>query len=204
MKFTISMIFSLFLTSQAQAYLSIAESAEVIKPGSYAIGLEPQFLTNRGGGTNVNAFLDAGYREDLSGRISLGGGKTDFNAFASAKWIPFPDYNNQPAMGIRFGAGFARDEELNILQVQMAPMVSKKFDTIYGLTTPYLAIPFTFLNTKYDNYVASNLVLGSEFTYFDLPQVKMGAELGIDLNKSSSYISIYFSLPFDSATGFGN
>lgn len=204
MKFAKYLILSVLLSSQAHAYLSVAESAEVMKQGSYALGIEPQFLTSDGGGTNINAFLDTGFRDDLSGRLSVGGGETDFNAFASAKWVPFPDYDNQPAMGVRFGAGFARDEELNILQIQMAPIVSKKIDTIYGLATPYLAIPFTFLNTKYDNTVASNFVIGSEFSYFELQQLKVGAELGLELNDSQSYISLYISFPFDSSTGFGN
>lgn len=204
MKFAKYLVLSVFLSSPAFAYLSVTESAEVMKSGTYALGIEPQFLTSDGGGTNINAFVDAGFRDDLSGRISVGGGETDFNAFASAKWVPFPDYDNQPAMGVRFGAGFARDEELNILQIQMAPMVSKKIDTVYGLATPYLAIPFTYLNTKHDNTVASNFVIGSEFNYFELPTLKVGAELGLELNDSYSYISLYISFPFDSGSGFGN
>ena len=137
-------------------------------------------------------------------RVTLGGGAVDFNAFASAKWVPFPDVDNQPAMGVRFGAGIARDEGENILQLQVAPIVSKKMETDYGLAVPYLSTPFTFINTKVENVLASNLTVGTEFHYVDFPQGTLGAELGIELNKSYSYISIFATFPFDREKGFGN
>ena len=133
----------------------------------------------------------------------MGGGSVDFNAFASVKWMPFPDVDKQPAMGLRVGAGVARDEDQNILQLQVAPMVSKKFDTDYGMSVPYLAVPFTFVNTKDDNFVATNLTVGSEFHYHEWKDVTLGGEVGLDLNKSWTYLSVFATFPFDSAKGFG-
>lgn len=196
-------VLGLFLTPSAHAYLSIAESGEILPAGKYQVGIEPQLFTNRDNGANVNVFFDANLRDDLSARVSMGAGAIDFNAFASVKWIPFPDVDNQPAMGLRGGIGMARNEDENFLEAQIAPLVSKKFDTIYGLTVPYLAVPFTFLNTKDDSYVASNLAIGTEFHHTEWNQVTFGAELGLELNKSYSYISIFAAFPFDSAKGFG-
>ncbi|WP_374080041.1 hypothetical protein [Bdellovibrio bacteriovorus] len=167
------------------------------------MGVEPQLLTNKGGGANFNVFFDTNINEATSARITMGAGAVDFNAFVSAKWMPFPDVDNQPAMGLRAGAGLARDEEENLLQLQLAPLLSKKFDTEYGLAVPYLAVPFTFLNTKEENLVASNLTVGSEFHYADWNQVTLGGEVGFDLNKSYSYISIFATFPFESQKGFG-
>ncbi len=203
MKFAKYFVLGLFLSSTSHAYLSIAESAELLAPGTYQVGVEPQLLTNRGGGANFNVFLDSTLDESTSLRIAMGAGAVDFNAFVSAKWVPIPDVDNQPAMGLRIGAGIARDEEQNLLQLQVAPMVSKKFDTEYGLTVPYLAAPFTFLNTKEENLVASNLTVGSEYHNPDWPQAVLGAELGIELNKSYTYISIFATFPFESSKGFG-
>lgn len=204
MNFAKYFVLGLFLCSSAQAYLSIAESGEMLPQGKYQVGVEPQFLTNKGGGANLNVFLDTAISESMSARIAMGAGAVDFNAFASVKYMPFPDVDNQPAMGIRVGAGLARDEDQNLLQLQVAPLVSKKFDTEYGLAVPYLAVPFTFLNTKEENLVASNLSIGSEFHYVDWNQVTVGAEAGVDLNKSYSYISIFATFPFESQKGFGN
>lgn len=203
MKFAKYFVLGLFLTSTAHAYLSIAESGEILSPGKYQVGVEPQLLTNKGGGANFNVFFDTSINDSTSARITMGAGSVDFNAFASAKWMPFPDVDNQPAMGLRLGAGMARDEGENLLQIQFAPLVSKKFATEYGLTVPYLAIPFTFLNTKEENLVASNLTVGTEFHYNEWDQVTLGAELGIDLNKSFSYVSIFAAFPFESQKGFG-
>ncbi|WP_253720933.1 hypothetical protein [Bdellovibrio bacteriovorus] len=203
MKFAKYFVLGLFLSSSAHAYLSIAESGELLAPGKYQVGVEPQLLTNKGNGANFNVFFDTAINESMSGRISMGAGAVDFNAFASAKWIPIPDVDNQPAMGLRFGAGIARDEDENLIQLQLAPMLSKKFDTEYGMSVPYFSIPFTFLNTKEENYVASNLAIGTEFHYVDWNQVTLGAELGLELNKSYSYISIFATFPFESHKGFG-
>ena len=198
-------VLGLFLmTSSAHAYLSIAESGEILPAGKYQVGLEPQLLTNRDGGANIDVFFDTNINDSTSGRITMGAGAIDFNAFASVKWVPFPDVDNQPAMGLRGGIGMARDEDENFLEIQLAPLVSKKFDTIYGLTVPYLAVPFTYLNTKEENYVASNLVVGTEFHHQEWNEVIFGGEVGIELNKSYSYISLFVTFPFDSQKGFGN
>lgn len=202
MKLVSTILAVLLLSASSHAYLSIAESGELLPSGKYQVGVEPQILTNRGGGTNLNVFLDSALNESTSARVTLGGGAVDFNAFASAKWIPFPDVDNQPAMGLRVGGGIARDEGNNILQLQIAPLVSKKFDTEYGLTTPYLATPFTFINSKEENYIASNLTIGSEFHYHEWKNVILGGEIGLELNKSYTYLSIFATFPFESQKGF--
>ncbi|MEN0058813.1 MAG: hypothetical protein AAGB31_08255 [Bdellovibrio sp.] len=203
MKFAKYFVLGLFLSSSAHAYLSIAESGEVLSNGKYQLGLEPQLLTNKGGGANVNVFFDTPVNEATSARITMGGGAVDFNAFASVKWVPFPDVDNQPAIGLRVGAGVARDESENILQLQAAPILSRKFQIEQGLMVPYLAVPFTYLNMEDDNVIASNLVLGTEFHAAKWDYMKFGAEVGVDLNKSYSYISAFITFPFESHKGFG-
>ncbi|NUN06022.1 MAG: hypothetical protein HUU57_09685 [Bdellovibrio sp.] len=207
MKFSKYFVLGLFLSSTfsatSHAYLSIAESGELPAPGKYQFGIEPQLLTNHGGGANVNVFVDTALNDATSARFTMGAGSVDFNAFASVKWMPFPDVDQQPAMGFRLGAGLARDEGENLLQVQVAPIVSKKFDTEYGLTVPYLAVPFTFLNTKESNTTASHVAIGSEFHHPDWNQMILGGEVGIELNKAYSYISIFATFPFESSKGFG-
>jgi hypothetical protein len=198
-----ALVIGLMSYSTTHAYLGIHESGELIPNKSYQLGFAPQLLTSKNSGINLNIFLDGTVNDSTSARVELSGGSIDFNAFASAKWIPFPDFDRQPAMGLRFGAGYARDESENILELQLAPLVSKKYDTEYGLAVPYFAIPFTFLNTKSENFVATGLTIGSEFHYNEWKNVTMGGEIALDLNKSWPYLSIFAKFPFDRAKGFG-
>lgn len=203
MNFAKYLIIGLICSSSAHAYLSIAESGELVSPGKYQVGMEGQGLLNHGGGGNLNVFLDTGFNDEMSGRVSLGGGTTDFNAFASMKYMPFPDFANQPAMGVRMGVGLARYDEENLLQFQFAPLASKKYNTEYGLAIPYIAVPFTYINADKENFFATNIVLGSEFISSEIPGVKFGGEFGLELNRSYTYFSLFATFPFDSKTGFG-
>ncbi len=193
---------SFFLLPQAQAFLTIGESGEVVPANHYQVGAEPQLLLNRGGGFNFNGFIDANINDSTSARWVLGGGAVDFSTMASIKFVPFPDVDNQPAIGIRVGIGYARDEDQNLLFGQVAPLVSKKTTTDIGLLIPYVAIPLELVNAKSENYSSSRFVFGSEYIHPDLKEVRFGGELGIELNKSYSYLSVYVTLPFDSSKGF--
>lgn len=197
------LIFAVLLSSTAHAYISIAESGEMLPANTYQVGLEPQLLTNKNSGGNLNIFIDGPVNDSTSARLLLGGGSVDFNAFASVKWVPFPDVDRQPALGLRLGAGLSRINSDNIVQLQAAPLLSKKYNTDYGLAVPYFALPFTFNNTKSENFVATNLSVGSEFHYHEWKAVTIGGEIGLDLNKSWSYISIFATFPFESSKGFG-
>ncbi len=83
-------------------------------------------------------------------------------------------------------------------------LLSKKFDTEYGLTVPYFAVPFTFLNTKEENLVATNLAIGSEYHPNGWEYGTVGAEVGFDLNKSYSYISVFATFPLIAKKDSGN
>lgn len=187
----------------SSAYLSLAESGEILPMNEYQVGLEPQFLLNNGSGANINAFFDMPFNESTSGRISMGAGKIDFNAFASVKFIPFPDVDNQPAIGVRVGGGYTRVSDQNWLVGQVAPLVSKKVGTDIGTFVPYAAIPFEFVNKKDENITGSQFVIGSELLHPETPDLRYGAEVGFEMTKSYNYVSVYVSLPFDSAKGIG-
>lgn len=190
-------------SAPAWAYLSIAESGEILPQNQYQVGFEPQLLLNHGGGANVDAFFDAPINESTSARISLGAGAVDFSTFASVKFVPFPDVDNQPAIGVRVGAGVARDESENIILGQVAPLVSKKVMTDIGQMVPYVALPFELINTKHDNHGASQFVFGTEYTHPDYQDARFGAEIGLELSKSYSYVSVFMTIPFDSSKGLG-
>lgn len=201
--FTAAFSLTAFMASSAHAYLSIAESGEILPMNKYQAGVIPQVLLNRGGGANVDAFFDMPINESTSARISLGAGAIDFSTFASVKFVPFPDIDNQPAIGVRVGLGVTRESDENWTLGQVAPLVSKKVSTDNGLFVPYAAIPFQFVSMKRENVTSAQFVVGSEWVYPETPDVRYGGEVGIEMNKSYSYVSIFVTLPFDSSKGIG-
>ena len=72
MKFAKYVVLGLFLSSSAHAYISMAESAELVAPNLYQVGFEPQILTNKESGTNLDVYFDAPINESTSARMLLG------------------------------------------------------------------------------------------------------------------------------------
>jgi hypothetical protein len=198
-KIFLALAASLFVSSSL-AYLTINETAEIMPENFYKIGVAPQLIISDGGGFNVGVFADMHLFDDTDGRITLGGGKTDFWSQASFKWVPFPDIDKQHAMGLRGAAGFARDEDLNFVTLQVAPIISKKADTRYGNMIPYVALPITYISTKDASFTATQFTLGAE--WFPRDDRHIGAELNLNMNKSISSISVYFGFPFEGSTGY--
>ncbi|MCX7977679.1 MAG: hypothetical protein N2578_01615 [Bdellovibrionaceae bacterium] len=197
------LLLGLALSQNSMAYLSINESGELSPAGTYQVGFEPQFLLNRGGGVLVGFFLDQGVREDLSLRYNLGFGRVDFNIGTSAKWVPFPDYQRQPAIGVKGGLHFGRFEGENLLTVQIAPLLSKQvaLDEERGVLIPYVAVPFNFHSGKGFGSTAIQFVVGSEFLRPDSTKFIFGAELALDFGGGFSMLNAKASWPFDSSTG---
>ncbi|MFZ4403500.1 MAG: hypothetical protein ACOYOK_05300 [Pseudobdellovibrionaceae bacterium] len=192
---------SFFVNSSAFAYLTVGESAEVLPQGQYQFGGELQALTNEGGGLNVSGFFDAPIDESTSGRVSLGVGAVDFAVGASVKYVPFPDVDQQPAMGVRFGVSVARDAGNTLNSLQVAPLISKKVESDVGLWIPYAAIPINLVNAKSENYIGTQIALGSEWLTPDLPEARFGGEVVFSLNRSYSSIAGYVTIPFESSRG---
>ncbi len=184
------------------AYLSVGESGEIQKAGSNQFGIEPQILGNEGGGVNIGAFLDMPIQDDISARFSLGAGKIDFHAGAAVKWIPFPDVDQQPAMGLKAAAWYARQSSINVWTFQLAPLFSKKFDSEVGLFIPYAAIPVNFVTSTEKSVTGTQFAVGSELYAKDVTNMHFSAELALNLKDSYSFISGSVVFPFDSEKGF--
>lgn len=191
---------TLLSMNSAQAYLTVNETAEIMPDNFYKIGVAPQLLVSDGGGINVGVYADTHLFDDVDGRITFGGGKTDFWSQASLKWVPFPDVDKQPAIGLRGALGYARDEDLNLVHFQITPLFSKKADTRYGNMIPYVGLPITYISTKDSSFTASQFTVGAE--WFPRNDRHIGAELNLNMNKSISSISVFFGFPFEASTGY--
>lgn len=201
----IALITALFSTAfllsrPSQAYLSLNETAEILPDGMFKLGLAPQLKLSDGSGLNVGAYFDSYLTSDMNARFEIGGGKTDFWAGSSVKWVPFPDVGRQPAIGGRLGLSYARDEKINFYNVQISPIISKLADTTYGKMIPYVGLPITWVSHKDDSFVATQFAVGAE--WFSNRDMHIGAELDLNLSKSFSAFSVFVSFPFDQAVGY--
>lgn len=183
-------------------YLSIGESGETIAPNSYRVGGSLQSLSAGKGGLNVGGFLDTGWRDDLSSRFLFGVGSVEYQMGATLKYVPFPDYGQQPALGVRTAFWLTRIEDSSISTLQVAPLISKKINVDKGHLTSYFAVPFNIVSVKNKTDTGTQFTMGAEYEYPEWKNVYFAAELSLELNKSESGLCFFVSIPFDNATGF--
>lgn len=203
MRHFLIMCLAVFTTSWAHAgYLSILESGEILPENQYQFGVAPQLIVSEGGGGEIGAFVDAPLGDALSFRGMAGVGKIDFYAGGSAKYIPFPDIDNQPAIGVRGAAWYARVNSQNVTTIQVAPLVSRRFDLERGQVIPYAAVPFNITSNKDRNFTSTQFVIGSEWRNPDWPLMILSGELALNLSDSYSALNFGLAFPFDGKRGF--
>ena len=201
---SLSLVTGLLFSNAQAAYLSLGESGEMVPESTFQFGVAPQVITNGDGGFNIAAFLDAGWTDSLSSRFMLGAGEVDFYISGSAKYIPFPDVDRQPAMGIKLNIWYARDGATNINTLQLAPMVSKKYQTDHGLFVPYAAYGISNYSVAGDSKTGDQFFIGSDWKNPDFDNVLLTGEVAMSLKDSTSSVSIFVSVPFDDKKGFGS
>lgn len=192
--------FCLFLSQTSHAYLSVSETSELLQKDDYRIGLMPQFLIANGGGTNVAAFFDMSVDPAVNTRFLMGGGDTDFFASASAKWVPFPDVERQPAIGFRGALIYARDTSIDFYDIQFTPIISKIIHSDIGKLNPYIGLPVTFIMSSKTNTTATQFAVGTEWV--DNPQYQIGGELDLNLSNTTSAITFHLNFPFNGKEGY--
>lgn len=177
------------MNSLSYAYYTTGESAELVQPGQYQVGLEPQLRLSDGTGVNFNGFLDAPFGKDGSIRAILGFGNTDFYTSLGYKWVPVPDYDRQPAIGGKLEVIYSRVGNLSATALKLHPIVSKKYEIEYGTLIPYGSIPLALFTTAANSDTSLQLVGGAELLPAEYRKWKYSAELGVNMNKAFSYIS---------------
>ena len=189
----------LLLSRPSLAYLSVSETAELIKEGDYRIGVIPQLILSSGGGSNLGVFFDMPVEDDINSRFIIGGGSTDFYASASVKWVPYPDYERQPAIGLRGALTYARDGVANFYNLQATPIISKNVDTQWGKMIPYVGLPVTIVHSTISATLIQ-FVVGSEWV--DRKDFQIGGEFDFNLSNTNTALTLHFNFPFDGNTGF--
>jgi len=183
-------------------YLSLGESGEM-PAKEYQIGVAPQIALNNDEGLNAAVFLDKAWDESTSSRFMLGAGEVDFYGSGSVKFVPFPDFERQPAIGFKAALWHARIGDENVTTVQLAPLVSKKYETSeYGLLIPYAAYGISFYEYEGDSTTGEQFFIGTDWRSPQIENINFTAEWAVSLKDSTSALTFLATIPFDSKSGF--
>ena len=197
------LLLALFLTypSIGHSYYSTLDTGEILKEGNYRVTGGAQAITSEDTGVNVTGRFDHWLNEEMEIQGLAGFGVVDFQAGAFLKWVPIPDYEKQPAVGLKAGVLYGSVEGESELTFRIHPMISKKFETEIGKVSPFAALPLgmRFKDSKVS--VPTQIVGGGFYEHPDLENVRFAVELGFDLNKAFNYITLGVQLAIDDEEG---
>ena len=199
-KIAASLAIAAVCASESHAYFSTIDNGDLLKPGQYQAAIEPQLILDKYNGFNVIGRFDTGFNDNANIRGVVGFGKVDFQLGGFYKIVPFPDTEDQPAIGFDIGAIYARVGGDNQLSLRVHPIVSKKFETEIGDLTPYGSIPLGVTSRKDDTVTPVQVVIGNEFRPLNSRNISYFTELGVTVSNAFSYISAAIAYRFDDAS----
>lgn len=207
MRFLISVLLVAFSAPAFAGYYSVLDTGQVLKEGQYKLTGDAQILT-KNGGLNIGATADMGFREEFGLRAMIGFGSTDIYAGGMIKWVPIPDIDNQPAIGINAGVVYGKDGSISDMTVLFQPIVSKRFVMDSATVTPYASIPVGIRTRSSSDWwvkdgtsMTFQMVVGSQLQVEKWKNLQFMGEIGLDLDKAPSYLSIAAVFYFDSENG---
>ena len=183
--------------SVSLGFYTFQDTGKLLEPGENSPGVELQLKTSEGSGANVLGRWDGGWREDMNWRGFVGVGKIDFQAGGQVKWVPIPDHDKQPAIGLSFGGLLASYSSNTEVSLRFSPFLSKSFEVDFGELTPYSALPIGLRTYDGDSNSTTQLVLGTQFIHPEMPGSHFYTELGLDIDDAFTYISFGASFPLN-------
>lgn len=189
MKHLMILLATLTVSLNSYGYLSLMTTGDVTPQNNFRLlgYLEAAFDTYDG--VNVNARGIYGLAEDLEVDIEVGVGEFDVMLGAFLKWVPIPDYDNQPAVGVRAGLSYIDTDKTSQTSVVAMPFVSKAINTDHGRITPYGGVPFGINSNSRDTDFTARLALGAEYIHPDYQTMRIYGEVDFELSKSFNSIN---------------
>ena len=188
----------LFFTTHTFAIIPFVDSGKLLRPKKFEVSLHTQFISKEDATYfNVIAQFDEGLpqRRSLNMRYILGGGEYGFLAGSFLKWIPFPDYKYQPAVGASAGISYNMfNLSTHYIALHLRPLLSKEFETVVGKFIPYIAFPgsIRFKNfTEIQFPIRFTFGIRGELFFIHFHKFELNLEFSTDLAK---YTPSYFSI----------
>lgn len=202
MKFTfVFPIMLMLFTHSAFAYYSNLDTGEVLKEGEYKALAETQLLTDDTTGVNFVGRFDTWMSEELNFQGVLGFGEIDTQIGGFVKWVPFPDFDQQPAIGFKAGGLYARAANENEISFRVTPFISKAFSTDIGTFVPFASLPTGIRTINGDVDTPIQIALGTEWKTYNFEKLRFLVEAGFDVKDAFSYLSFAVSLHIDDDNG---
>lgn len=187
----------LLLSSQSFAYLSLLSTGDILPENKFQLlGYAEGVLDKGYNGININARGSYGLSEDFQVDGELGVGKFDVTLGAFIKWVPIPDIEGQPAVGVRGGVSYFKWNDFSQTSLVAMPFVSKAFTVNFGRLSPYAGLPLGVNTYNSHSDFFTRLALGSELSQTEWENIRFIAEAGFELSKSFSSITVGASYDF--------
>lgn len=180
----------LFFSTYSFAYYVHHATGDLVEPMDFTFTSVAQQVTDPSSGLNLIGLIDSGFTEDTNIRGLIGIGDKDFQIGGFYKWVPIPDYSNQPAMGLLTGFSYMSESDTNELNVRLQPFISKKFESNIGEFNSYLALPLGLRKFDGGSNVPAQLTIGTELNSRHFDNIVFTGEIGLNLRKSFTYFSI--------------
>ena len=194
-------IFTFFFPRVSSAYYSSLDTGELLKEDEYKASFETQFITDDGTGTNFVGRFDTWMSDELNAQALLGFGEVDIQLGGFVKWVPIPDYGQQPALGVKLGGLYARQHDAHELNFRVSPFLSKSFETNIGIFQPFASLPTGVRTIDGDVDTPLQVAFGTEWKTFNFEKLRFLIEAGFDINEAFTYISFSASLFMDDENG---
>lgn len=170
----------------------------MVQQGQFRAQLAGQGILSQYDGLNLLGRFATGINEDVELQFEAGAGQMDFTGGAFVKYVPFPDTDSQPAIGVRAGLSYSRDNQMSVTKLMAQPFISKSFvSTQAGTFTPFLALPLAITFVKSDTTVPIHGVIGTEWRPPQLKKVKFVGEYGGNMIKAFNYVAFAVAVDFD-------
>jgi hypothetical protein len=191
-KLGISLSVSMALFSySANASQGFLETGDVLETGNHKAQVGLLGATSGDTGLDFMARFATPIHRDAEVQAELGaGGSSDIFAGAYIKYVPFPDFGRQPAVGVRAGYGFTQYSGDSVSAFQLQPLASKLWTTDIGEFTPYFGLPMSITSRDGESYIPMQAVIGSSFKPNQLDKVNFKLEYGMNVIRSFNYIGL--------------
>lgn len=187
---------ALLFSFSAYGYQSLMTTGDLIQPETFQVLGYVESIFDELDGVNINVRGNYGINDELQGDVEIGAGELDVILGAFLKWVPIPDYEKQPAIGVRAGISYIDSNLYSQTSITAMPFVSKGIETPNGRFVPYIGFPLAFNSNKNDDYFSSRIAFGTDWTHPEQKQLHVIAELGLELSKSFSSLSVGASYDF--------
>ena len=192
---------SLIFCQSSWGFFSLMDTGQVKSEGEYKVLGEGQILFDPPEGFNLNARFATGIQDDAEIQFEAGIGSIDYYLGAFYKWVPFPDTDSQPALGVRGGLTFAEVNNYSTYGANITPLISKMFEANFGKISPYGGVLLGLQNNVNETFVSLQAVIGlewqpNEWEFNSLKDFNFLLEYGAEIDDAFNYLSFGASYDF--------